>query len=202
LTRIESTPSQDSATAGFSSPRIVRKHNKRRESILKAAAGVFGEMGYHRTSLEDIAEHLDLTRASLYHYFPSKDALLSACLEFGASEAISRLAEVAAESGELTPTDRLRRLIQAQLTIITSDAPELSRLFLSAMDWPEMFREQARGLRDQHDSFFRAAIEDGVKSGDFTCPDPNAARHCLHGAMNYAPVWLKPRSPNFAGNAR
>jgi AcrR family transcriptional regulator len=164
----------------------------RRDGILRAAASVFSEMGYHRASLEEIADRIDLTRASLYHYFPSKDALLSACLEYGAEEAISRLTAVAEADAGKTATSRLRNLIITQLTVITVEAPELSRLFLSPMDWPDMFRTQVRGLRDRHDSFFRSAIEDGVKTGELACADSNVARHCLHGAMNYVPVWIRP----------
>jgi AcrR family transcriptional regulator len=200
MARSEAAPAANAPTlpaSGSTSPRILRKHIKRRESILKAAAQVFAEMGYQRTSLEDIADHLDLTRASLYHYFPSKDALLAACLEFGAEEAINRLAETTEAAAGLSPSERLRRVVKTQLMIITTDSPELSRLFLSPMDWPDNFRTQVRALRERHDEFFRTAIEDGVASGEFSCPDPNVARHCLHGAMNFAPVWLRPKDRDF-----
>lgn len=180
-----------------SSPRVVRKHNKRREGIVEAAAVVFGERGYHRTSLEDIAENLDLTRASLYHYFPSKDALLAACLDAGADQANTRLATVFEENSEQDADTRLAALIRTQLIIITREAPELSRLFLSAMDWPSTFRAQAKSLRDRHDGFFRDVIEHGIAAGEFQCADPVVARHCLHGALNYAAVWVRPRSPHY-----
>jgi AcrR family transcriptional regulator len=183
--------------APSASPRVIRKQIKRREEILRAAAAVFNEMGYHRTSLEDIAERLDLTRASLYHYFPGKDALLSACLEFGAHQAIARLTKVFDATAGDDPDARLAALIRAQLSIITRDAPELSRLFLNSMDWPDTFRVQARLLRHRHDQFFRAVIEDGRASGSFTCIDVEVAHRCLHGAVNYAAVWLKPYSDDF-----
>ncbi|HEY1622869.1 MAG TPA: TetR/AcrR family transcriptional regulator [Streptosporangiaceae bacterium] len=192
----------ETETETFSSPRVVRKHRMRRAGILKAAASVFAEMGYHRASLEEIADRIDLTRASLYHYFPSKDALLSACLEYGAEEANNRLAEVVKSTVDQTATERLRSLIITQLTVITVDAPELSRLFLSPMDWPDMFRAQVRNLRDRHDSFFRLVIEEGVHSGEFTCIDSNVARHCLHGGMNYVPVWLRHGKPGHESSIR
>jgi AcrR family transcriptional regulator len=178
------------------SPRVARKHNKRRELILKAAATVFAEMGYHRASLEDIAEQIDLTRASLYHYFPSKDALLSNCLEYGAEEAISRL-EATAENQTGDAATRLEALIVTQLNTICRDAPELSRLFLTSMDWPDGFREQVKRLRDRHDRYFRTVITEAVASGEFLTSAPEEARHCMHGAINYAPVWLRPGDPKF-----
>lgn len=194
------TPKPEARTSE-SSPRIVRKHNKRREGILKAAAVVFAEMGYHRSSLEDIADRLDLTRASLYHYFPGKDALLAECLEFGAAEAISELERVAEETRDEPSDVRLRQLIRTQLLVITRDAPELSRLFVSTMDWPEGFRSQVRRLRERHDAYFRAVITAGVEDGTLQCANPEIARHCLHGAINYVPVWLRPKAGTAAYNA-
>jgi AcrR family transcriptional regulator len=178
------------------SSRVARKRNRRRELILESAASLFAEMGYHRASLEDIAERLDLTRASLYHYFPSKEALLHSCLEFGATQAISRLEETAiATSGDAST--RLAALIVTQLNTVCRDAPEISRLFLTPMDWPDGFREEVKRLRDRHDRCFRAVIDEAVASGEFVTPDADVARHCMHGAINYAPTWLRPDDPKF-----
>lgn len=179
------------------SQRVIRKHQVRREGILKAAAEIFAEMGYHRTSLEEIADRLDLTRASLYHYFSSKDALLSECLEFGSQGALQALAKAEEAHLDGAAEDRLRALIRIQLEIICRDAPELSRLFLGTMDWPDSFRSHIKKLRNQHDTFFRNAIQGGVESGEFDCPNTAAVIHCMHGAMNYAPLWLKPTSRSF-----
>lgn len=179
------------------SQRVVRKHQIRREAILKAAAEIFAEMGYHRTSLEEVADRLDLTRASLYHYFSSKDALLSECLEFGSQGALQTLAKAEEATRDGSAQERLRALVRIQLEIICRDAPELSRLFLGTMDWPDSFRAHIKKLRNQHDAFFRNAIESGVESGEFSCPNIAVAIHCMHGAMNYSPIWLKATSRTF-----
>jgi TetR/AcrR family transcriptional regulator, regulator of autoinduction and epiphytic fitness len=180
------------------SARIARKQDQRREAILRAGSEVFSEMGYHRASLEEIADRIDLTRAALYHYFPSKDVLLSACLEYGAELAIARLsAEFEATKGQ-DADSRLAALVRTQLMIITSDSREVSRLFLNPIDWPESFRSQVKEMRDRHDKFFRNVIKDGIASGEFTCLDAEVAHHCLHGAINYSAIWLRPQRPALA----
>jgi AcrR family transcriptional regulator len=177
------------------SPRIARKQEQRRDAILQVGAQVFAELGYHGASLEEIADRVDLTRAALYHYFPSKDVLLSACLEYGADQAIARLSQVFESTTGLDADSRLGALIRTQLTIITNDSPELSRLFLNPIDWPETFRPQVKKMRDRHDKFFRSVITDGIASGEFNCIDVQVARHCMHGAINYAAFWLRPHHP-------
>jgi AcrR family transcriptional regulator len=44
-----------------------------RKEILKAAAQIFQEKGYHASSMQDIAEAVELKKGSLYHHVKSKD---------------------------------------------------------------------------------------------------------------------------------
>lgn len=50
-------------------PRITR------ETLLKKAFDLFSTQGYHRTSIQDIADACQLTKASIYHHITSKEAL-------------------------------------------------------------------------------------------------------------------------------
>ena len=49
-----------------------------RERILAVAQELFTRQGYDKTSLRDIAERLEITKAALYYYFPRKDDILLA----------------------------------------------------------------------------------------------------------------------------
>jgi AcrR family transcriptional regulator len=169
--------------------RVARKRLKRIETILQVAARELAERGYNNTSLEDVAERMDLAKASLYHYFDSKEALFSACLETIAKETLQRFGELAGAPG--TPLERLRSLILEDLRITTNDHPELSQLFLRPMDWPPAIAAQVRGWRAEHDAIYSAVIDEGIATGELSTSDPYVARHCLHGALNYAPVWLR-----------
>jgi AcrR family transcriptional regulator len=53
----------------------------RREDILTAAVEVYGEAGYHGSSLREVAKRAGITHAGLLYYFPTKEALLAAVLE-------------------------------------------------------------------------------------------------------------------------
>ena len=170
--------------------RVARKRQRRIKEILRVAAEVLAEKGYYNTSLEEIADRLDLAKASLYHYFDSKEALLTACLATVAEEAITRLGAIAAGPG--TAAERLRRLIIEQLQIITVEYPELSRLFLAHLEWPASVREQIADWHGRHDAIFRAVITEGVKAGELANIDVSLVRHNLTGALNFVPFWFKP----------
>lgn len=58
-----------------------RSFPERKESILKAACGVFVQSGFHAASMKDICAAADMSPGSVYRYFPSKDALIEALIE-------------------------------------------------------------------------------------------------------------------------
>jgi TetR/AcrR family fatty acid metabolism transcriptional regulator len=54
---------------------------ERRKQILKAAVEVFAERGFHRTRVSDIAKRAGVAYGLIYHYFESKDAVLSSVFD-------------------------------------------------------------------------------------------------------------------------
>lgn len=172
--------------------RVERKRVQRTDEILRIASKVLAERGYHNTSLEMISEQMDLTKASLYHYFDSKDALFEACLARVAERSIERFALVDDET-QPAPV-RLRALVVEDLKILTKEEPELSRLFLQPFDWPEVMTSTIRRWRKMHSTVFDQVIDAGIASGDFAPRNEVIARHCMFGAINYVPVWFRSRS--------
>jgi AcrR family transcriptional regulator len=58
------------------SSRRERRIAARRTLILEAAARLFAEKGFHRTTTKDIAEAADVSEGTLYNYFENKDEML------------------------------------------------------------------------------------------------------------------------------
>jgi AcrR family transcriptional regulator len=59
-----------------SAGRRERRAAARKTQIITAAASLFAEKGFHRTTTRDIAEAADVSEGTLYNYFDSKDDLL------------------------------------------------------------------------------------------------------------------------------
>ena len=92
--------------------RVLRRENE----IIDAAARVFAERGYNGTSTQAIADVLGMRQASLYYYFPSKEAALElVCLR--GTDGFVEAAEAVVE-GEGSPLEKLARLIAAHLAPI------------------------------------------------------------------------------------
>jgi AcrR family transcriptional regulator len=58
-------------------PKVVAEYRKEaRQRIIDAAGKVFSEKGYHRTTMDDIAKELGVSKGALYLYFRSKEGLI------------------------------------------------------------------------------------------------------------------------------
>lgn len=55
---------------------IAKDHDAKRIHILKTAARVFADEGYSRSSMAQVARDCGISKANIYHYYDSKDALL------------------------------------------------------------------------------------------------------------------------------
>ena len=86
---------------------------EKQRSILDNAAEVFARQGMDKASMSQIATHAQVSKALLYHYYPSNDALIFAIIITHLEELDSAVED--ADIPDLPPKDRLRRLVGAVL---------------------------------------------------------------------------------------
>jgi len=53
----------------------------KKQHILEAAKNIFAQLGYHKTTMDDIARAVGMKKNSLYYYFPSKEIIFNTLLE-------------------------------------------------------------------------------------------------------------------------
>jgi AcrR family transcriptional regulator len=176
------------------SSRVERRRDRRKAEIVKTATEILSRVGYQGMSLEDVAERTDIAKATLYHYFSSKDELVAAALEVLTQDVLRRLNERREAEGDVSAVDLLAALIDEQVLILTETQPEVATVFSWPKTWPESFDESLKDMRRRHDAVFRQEVERGVADGSFTCPNINVAMQCLHGILNQSSVWIRPQT--------
>ena len=162
-----------------------------RDEILEAAALIFGQKGFHATSMQDIARAVDLQKASLYHHFPGgKQELLVDILDWALDLLIEHMQEVVALAAP--PGEKLRRAMQVYLeTVLNYRAPAAVLLLEHRSLDPEL---HARHIprRDRFERLWRDLIQEGMAEGTFNCTDPALAGRALLGVMNWTITWYRP----------
>src|SRR4051812_3793598 len=99
-----------------------------REAILESAAQVIRQKGFHGASMADIAEAVQLQKASLYHHFGSKQEILLELLDRALELVSARMAEVMAM--DMPPDEKLRLAIYAYLQNLNEQGDLVSVLLL------------------------------------------------------------------------
>lgn len=107
--------------------------DERRRQIIEAGNRLFAEHAYEEISMRQIAAAAGISKALLYHYFPSKTELFKAAVQEHASE-LQRLLEPA---GDLPPLEALTAILDGYLGWIEANAETWSKLVQSASTLPE-----------------------------------------------------------------
>ncbi|MGB8384963.1 MAG: TetR/AcrR family transcriptional regulator [Dermatophilaceae bacterium] len=183
------------SAAPSGSSRVARRRHRRKTEIVSTATRLLSEHGYQGMNLEDVAEQTDIAKATLYHYFSSKEQLVAAVLEVLTADVNSRLEAQLDEVCDSSYTDQLRALIREQVRILTDTAPEVATLFSWPRSWPESFDDMLKSSRRRHDAIFRRVVEAGIAAGEFDCPNLDVALQCLHGVLNQSSLWIRPSLP-------
>jgi len=160
-----------------------------REKILEAAARIFSQKGFHATSMQDIANAVNLQKASLYHHVSSKQEILLALSNMALDMVTEKVGE--ASNLSLPPDERLRIAIRIYLQTL-AERRGLSAIFVFEHRFlePEL-RARHIPRRDRFEHLWRGLIQQGVDDGIFTCQDVALATRALLGVMSWTITWYR-----------
>ena len=164
-----------------------------RNEILRAAAQIFQEKGYHAASMQDIAEAVELKKGSLYHHVSSKQEILLALLDEALDLIIERLQEV--EAKDISPSQKLRQEMQAYLSFLAENRSLSSILILEHRSLQPEFIDLHIPRRDRIEQIWREIIEEGVSCGELQSQQPGLTAKALLGVLNWALTWYREDGP-------
>lgn len=166
------------------------KYERRRLTVMKAAAAVFAEKGFHGASTQEIADRLEMKQGSLYYYFRSKEAALEAVCLFGAGESLARLRQII-ESDAALP-EKIAQVVHGQLHGLKTrcDARVVfvqQRHLLSAEP-----RERIRALGREYRTLLADLLREAQQHGDVAADvDADLAARALIGLCDSVAPWFQ-----------
>jgi AcrR family transcriptional regulator len=134
--------------------------DERRRQLLELGAGLFARHTYDELSMAKIAREAGISKALLYHYFPSKQAYFAATLEQAAAE----LARTTEPDSDLPPVEQLAASLDAYLSWVERNAGAYSKLIQSVGAVPEV-RELVERVRSETADRILAGIAPGRPPG-------------------------------------
>jgi AcrR family transcriptional regulator len=166
-------------------------YDAKSQSIMDSAAALFAKVGYPNAKMQDIAQACGATKSMLYHYYPTKDDLLSAMLTEHLEKMIASVDEVVANG--TPPKKRFAAFVQ---TYAQKSAQSRRRHVIAMNDvkfLPKAMQTPLRLLEkkvtDQVADLLRE-VNPGLEDGVYK---PYAMM--LLGMLNWTDYWYRPGGP-------
>ena len=160
-----------------------------RNDILDAAAQVFRKKGFHGSSMADIAEVVNLQKASLYHHVSSKQEILLALLDRAMEVLTETISPLSTQSASADV--KLRQMTRAYLQVLAEHADLASVLLFEYRSLEPKQLSRHIPSRDKFENLWRDVVLEGVKSKKFHCPHPGLAVRAMLGSMNWLLTWYR-----------
>lgn len=171
---------------------IASEREAKRDAVLRTAAQMFNEKGFHATSLDDVAERLHITKPTLYYYIKNKDDILFQCVSRGLVLLQDAIREVAQSGG--TARDKLFAAMRQYAEIVTMDFG-MCVIRVGEDPLPLESRKKLRAMKRELDMEFRQLIQQGMEEGSMTPCDPKMAAFTIAGALSWIGRWYSPDGP-------
>jgi len=160
-----------------------------REGIIQAAARIFSEKGYHATSMQEIADAVNLQKASLYHHFSSKQEILAEILDQAFDLINNRLEIVLAQP--LSADEKLRQAMISYFHTIAENQNLSAVLLLEMRSLNPELKARQSTRREKFESLWKDLIVEGRQQGVFIEVDPSLTGRAIFGVMNWTVTWYR-----------
>jgi AcrR family transcriptional regulator len=165
----------------------------KRRAVLREAGRAFSKYGFHNITLDQLAEALNISKPTLYTYFPNKQLMLYECHRLAMDLGDQAVARMKASEGR--GLERILVFLEGYLRSLTSELGHFAVLTDYFALLPE-HRDEILKRRSAFDREFRSVIEQGIADGSIRPCDPKLAVNCFMGTVNWLPMWFSPDGPS------
>ena len=178
--------------------------SEKHQAIIQAASDVFGEVGFAKARIEDIAKRASVGKGTVYEYFSSKEQLLLECCMGVCQQNEQKIAAIPIEdlSADADLAEVLHHLIQnIVITIVGSGRREL-RLFIqlwevadNSTEMTETVNTAIQSLYQRWESMLLELYHSGAEQGSFCrVEDPAFISHLVTACID-GWIWQKSFRP-------
>jgi TetR/AcrR family transcriptional regulator, cholesterol catabolism regulator len=162
---------------------------ERAREVYRAAARIFHEKGFDATSMDDLARALRLTKAGLYYYIDSKEALLFNIMTHGMDWVENQV--VAPARAEPDPERRLRLILRLHATELLESAHDIPILTDEVAALTPKHRKAILRRKRAYVDLVRDTLDAMKAEGKLRDVDTTVATFSLFGMLLWLPRWCK-----------
>lgn len=162
-----------------------------REFILANAARLFAEKGFEQTSLQDVAKAVGVSKAAVYHYFQSKQAIYDEIV-VGLLERLFEYVRERVESEDLAE-QKLAIFMRSHAEYFEANYVAFVTLLHAVGGIGAELRSGRQiVVRDQYEMLLRDVLGEGVSTGRFVIDDIAICARGILSMLNWMSRWYRP----------
>ncbi len=167
---------------------IAKDHDHKRARILKSAAHVFAREGFDRASMSQLAKECGISKANIYHYYDSKDAILFDILDTYLRQLRDGICGL--DMAGLAPPDQLRKVV-CEILLAYQGVDDEHRVQTSGMSaLPAEQQRLLRGYQKDLVDFLSAIIASNAPGTVGSDPARlRATTMSVFGMLNWFYMW-------------
>lgn len=151
---------------------MQKKTISKKDIVLRIAAELFAEKGFHEVKLDDVAKSADVAKGTIYTYFSSKDELFIQCILHDSPVYEERFQKTIARTSDFSRC--LKKLITLQYEMVKEKGP-LVKQIMQLGPQLKLGEKEFKGLVDQFEKgvrmlagFFQKGIDRGILNDNLT----------------------------------
>jgi AcrR family transcriptional regulator len=161
----------------------------KRDQIINAAVELFYEHGYQRTTLDAVAQRLDVTKPFIYYHFKDKEEVLLEISRRSIVKANEALADALEAKG--SPTQRLHRAIHTVMRAVIENQRYTTIFFREQKNLSEQSRTPLYEQHSRYDKLLVSLLREGQRKGEFKVDDPGLCALAISGMTGWAYNWYR-----------
>ncbi len=187
----ESSPFDDSPEDVYEVEDIRDAVSKlKRERIIAVAVDLFYRNGFNNTTLEAVAEKINVTKPFIYSHFKSKNDVLAEICSRGIRASLNVLNQVVAS--ERSPTEKVRSLVRDFMLAVLENQEHIAIYTREQKHLSKKDSDAIESMRREFDQKLVALITEGVNANEFSVDDVHIASLAVGGIVSWSYVWYRP----------
>ncbi|MFD1412851.1 TetR/AcrR family transcriptional regulator [Oceanobacillus jeddahense] len=168
---------------------MSRKYNAKqtRENIIETAIQLFMEKGFEKTSMQDIANTLGISKGGIYHHFKSKEDIIDIVRENKANSVEAQLNKWRETIKAQSAKEELIAILEKNIT--DQQAHSMDEVFRTQMKSPDFIVSMMKNSIDSSAPAFAQIIKEGIEDGSITTNYPEECAEVFFLLIN---IWCDP----------
>ncbi|WP_095175735.1 MULTISPECIES: TetR/AcrR family transcriptional regulator [Blautia] len=165
---------------------MTRKNNPKQaiENIITISAKLFAEKGYDKTSMQDIADAVGMSKGGIFHHFSSKEDIFNAVMERQFEQITETVKKWLDEMHGLTAKEKLRGLIKRNL-MDEKIIKESGNMISSAAESPQIILAFTQDNVKKLAPIIADVIREGIEDRSISTAFPNECAEVLLLLLNF-----------------